>query len=155
MLSDQIALSAVSLMVSIAAALVPLPGSSRTTWSGGYAAKAVGCSICVAVGVFVTLFVVSGVGWGWPDQSAVPPSLLLASAGLAVGLFFGGFGWALSGRLSWWTLVLLGLNVGIAFMPSDFNALRLAAFGIGNFLSLRPWLARARHQRTIPKTIPK
>jgi hypothetical protein len=124
MLTDQLALFVISLVVALGAAM-----QAR------------------AAGVFSTMFVVSGFGWGQAEPSVMFTRTLLFSAGVAAGLLFSAFAWFVSGQYSANWLLLILVNVGVAILPSHLNVIRVLGFAMGNFLVLALWLTRSEDRR--------
>jgi len=143
MIEDQIRLSMISLFVALCA-VVSAARLSRQPLPGRYLLRATIGSLGVAVGVFVTTFVVSGFGWGWPDLSRSRELLLLVIGGLCIGLIQATFGRILSGRMPALFISSLVLaNIAVLLIPSDYGIWRWAAFALANFLLLAIWLAKA------------
>ena len=144
MLSDQIVLFVISLLVSLGAAAQARVRSDLPT-PRSYWVKVWLGSVGVAAGVFVTVFVLSGFGWGWPDLSPASTRTYLVSTGAAVGLLFSVFAWLMSGAFSIALGLLLLLNVAVAVMPAD-NLIRVLGFAVGNYLGLSVWFARVKRR---------
>jgi len=142
MIDDQIQLSLISLLVALSAA-VSVSLRFQTSVSGRHLLRAGIGSIAVAVGVFITTFVVSGFGWGWPDPSRIRVLSLLALGGFGNGFSYVLFGWITSKRMSlFFAVSLLLANVGVALVPAEYNALGIAIFVLANFLLLSTWLSK-------------
>lgn len=149
MIEDQIQLSLISLFVALSAA-ASVSGRSQQLVSGRYLLRAAIGSLGVAVGVFITTFVVSGFGWGWPDLNRNRELLLLLIGGLCIGFFHATFAWIVSGRmLPLFVGSLLLANIAVVLIPSDYGIWRWAAFALANFLLLYIWLAKAGPRRAV------
>ncbi len=146
MFSDQILLFFISLAVALGAA-TEARLHSRLRPSRRYWLKALMGSGGVAAGVFVTLFVLSGYGWGWPDLSPSGTRAILVKGGVAAGALFAGFAWLVSGKISALAVLFFVVNVGAAVMPYEYNLIRLSVFSLGNYFVLSAWLALAERRR--------
>jgi hypothetical protein len=146
MLSDQIALFVVALLVALGAAMQAHERFGRATPSVYWIKASLG-SAGVAAGVFITVFVLAGYGWGWPDLSRALTRTFQVGAGVAVGLLFSAFAWLVSGRFSIACGLVLLVNVGVAIEPSN-NVVRLLGFSVGNYLVLSLWFARTERRRS-------
>lgn len=150
MIEDQVQVSLISLAValSVAASSASVSPGLR---SGRYLLRAVFGSLGVAVGIFLTLFAISGFGWGWSDLSAGRELFLLVMGGLCIGLFHAAFGWMVSRRMR--PLLAGGLlvaNIAVLLIPSHYGIWRWTAFVLANFLLLTLWLAKARPREADP-----
>lgn len=142
MLEDQILVSLLSFGICLGASigvgwpvLKRIPGRSfaRVGWAAGLA----------SIGVFVTVFVASGFGWGWYTPEGERLYLPLILGGLGVGCAHALFAGLVTKRAFLGSIcLLLAANLVIAFLPGPPTP-RALVFAIANVLLLRRWLVKA------------
>jgi hypothetical protein len=99
--------------------------------------------------LFITLFLESGFGWGWPatkDQSFLRPLIL---TGVGFGLSYIVFAWLATGRFrSHFAITLLCTNILFAVLPDGYQVFQVGGLVLTNFFFTQTWI-RARNDKGI------